>query len=310
MIKSTHPEFESLVRGETVPANPALLGFLEDTGVPHIVSDYQVALAGNLELLDENRILAEIKRAPNVRTDLIPPMEIHRVIGSTNDLVMMRLDHQASLLCTAEMQTAGRGRRGRNWVSPFGRNVYLTYGRRMRRPLSELGGLSLVVGMQVVEVLRDAGIAAGLKWPNDVLLNGGKLGGILVELKTAVSAGVGVVAGVGLNLHLDASDASQIDQAFSVAESSKSLSRNHLIGAIAGRMITAFDQFDHDGFAPFWPDWPRYNLYAGQEIRVLRGGGEFRHGRDAGIDSEGNLIIDTHNGLEVYNSGEVSMRPV
>lgn len=293
-----------------MPANPALLGFLEDAGVPHIVSDYRVTLAGNLELLEENKILAEIRRASNVEPDLIPPMEIHRVIGSTNDLVMMRLDHQASLLCTAEMQTSGRGRRGRNWVSPFGRNVYLTYGRRMQRPLSGLGGLSLVVGMQVVDALRDVGVAAGLKWPNDVLLNGGKLGGILVELKTAVPTGVGAVAGVGLNLHLDASDASQIDQAFSVAKSSKSFSRNHLIGAIAGRMIAAFDQFDRDGFAPFAAAWPRYNLYAGQEIMVLRGGGDVHRGRDAGIDSEGNLIIDTGNGLEIHNSGEVSMRPV
>ena len=84
------------------------------------------------------------------------------------------------------MQTAGKGRRGRRWVSPFGRNIYLTYGRFIGRQLSELGGLSLVVGMLVVDVLRSMGLErVGLKWPNDIVLDGGKLGGILIELRAS-----------------------------------------------------------------------------------------------------------------------------
>ena len=178
MIKSTHPEFERMASGETVPNSDLLIGFLEEAGVPHEVDTSGVRLSGELELLDPKRILAV---AGNEQLDL----EIHRVIGSTNDTVMQRLSDSgcSELLCTAEMQTAGKGRRGRSWVSPFGRNIYVTYGRFLQRDLSDLGGLSIVVGMQAVDTLRGFGLEGiGLKWPNDILLAGGKLGGILVEL--------------------------------------------------------------------------------------------------------------------------------
>lgn len=311
MIKSTHPEFEKLVGGHSVAVDPLLTGFLIDAGVPHEITNGRVELAGNLELLDAEHILTTASKESGQDQETLPSLEIHRVIGSTNDLVMQRLDDQSQLLCTAEMQTAGRGRRGRQWISPFGRNIYLTYGRRMHRPMAELGGLSLVVGMQVVDTLREAGIeGVGLKWPNDVLLDGGKLGGILVELKQFGRREVGVAAGLGLNLRLDAADAQLIDQAFSVPDRSVQLSRNTLIGVLAGKLVNAFSRFEASGFAPFAADWPAYNLYAGHHINVLRGGGEVRTGVDAGIDAQGNLLIETGRGLEVHQSGEVSMRPV
>jgi BirA family biotin operon repressor/biotin-[acetyl-CoA-carboxylase] ligase len=305
MIKSTHPEFERMARGETVPASDLLLGFLEEAGVPHETLLDGVRLPEDLELLDPSRILSY--GSPGY-VDL----EIHRIIGSTNDTVMQRLGnaHCQAVLCAAEMQTAGRGRRGRNWVSPFGRNIYVTYGRFLQRKLSELGGLSIVVGMQAVDVLRDMGLEdVGLKWPNDILFQGGKLGGILVELKSQESRGIGIAAGTGINFLLSETDATHIDQAWSAIGHRATISRNQFLDDFSRKLIEAFEIFNSDGFLPFGEAWSDYDVYQGQTLRVKRGESWFE-GVNEGIDREGNLLIRGADGIEVHNAGEVSMRPV
>ncbi len=304
MIKSTHPEFEQMALGEAVPSSELLLGFLQEAGVPYESDARGIRLSDDLELLDHDTILASVN-------DRETPLEIHRVIGSTNDTVMQRLSEESchSLLCAAEMQTAGKGRRGRHWVSPFGRNVYVTYGRFIQRELSDLGGLSIVVGMQAVDTLRDLGFAdVGLKWPNDILHQGGKLGGILVELKPQEKRGIGVVAGMGVNFLLEEDDTSKIDQAWSVIGETVRISRNEFLGEFAARLIDAFEIFNHRGFQPFVDAWRNYDVYAGEKVRVLRGEQGFE-GINQGIDEQGNLLIRTDRGIEVHNAGEVSMRP-
>jgi len=294
-----------MARGETVRASDLLLGFLEEAGVPHERVVDGVRLQDDLELLDPSRILEAVGHAP---VDL----EIHRVIGSTNDTVMQRLDdpRQRALLCSAEMQTAGRGRRGRNWVSPFGRNIYVTYGRFLQRELSDLGGLSIVVGMQAVDALRNLGLqGVGLKWPNDILFQGGKLGGILVELKSQERRGIGIAAGTGINFMLSDKDASQIDQAWSAVEGRAAISRNQFLGDFSRRLIEAFEVFNSDGFVPFAEAWAQYDVYQGESVRVMRGETTFE-GINEGIDPEGNLLIRSGDSVQVHNAGEVSMRPV
>ncbi|MBO6558402.1 MAG: biotin--[acetyl-CoA-carboxylase] ligase [Pseudomonadales bacterium] len=303
MIKSTHPEFERMVSGEAVPDSDLLMGFLEEAGVPHERSASAVRLSGDLELLDPKRILDAAGNEPL-------SLEIHRVIGSTNDTVMQRLSDSGchELLCTAEMQTAGKGRRGRSWVSPFGRNIYVTYGRFLQRELSELGGLSIVVGMQAVDTLRDFGLeGVGLKWPNDILLAGGKLGGILVELKPQEKRGIGIAAGMGINFMLSAQDVGQIDQAWSVIGERAVVSRNQFLGAFTAKLTSALRLFNAEGFEPFVEIWHRYDAYPGEIVRILRGQSEFE-GVNAGIDGEGNLLLQTDEGLQSHNAGEVSMR--
>ncbi len=292
-----------MVSGETVPNSDLLIGFLEEAGVPHEMDTSGVRLSGDLELLDPKRILAV---AGNEQLSL----EIHRVIGSTNDTVMQRLaDSECSeLLCTAEMQTAGKGRRGRSWVSPFGRNIYVTYGRFLQRDLSDLGGLSIVVGMQAVDTLRGFGLEGiGLKWPNDILLAGGKLGGILVELKPQEKRGIGIAAGMGINFMLSDRDTGAIDQAWSVIGDRAVVSRNQFLGEFTAKLISAFELFNKEGFQPFADAWHRYDAYPGEVVRILRGQSEYE-GVNAGIDGEGNLLLQTDEGLQSHNAGEVSMR--
>jgi BirA family biotin operon repressor/biotin-[acetyl-CoA-carboxylase] ligase len=312
MIKSTHPEFEKLIVGEPVSPTLELLGFLDGIGVPYTKRGSALTLNPGLDLLDEASIRAELQHLVSGNQMSTLGLEIHRVTQSTNDVVMQRLveSQSTTILCAAEMQTAGKGRRGRSWVSPFGRNIYLTYGRFVGRQLSELGGLSLVVGMLVVDVLRSMGLErVGLKWPNDIVLDGGKLGGILLELRASDVRGIGLVAGVGLNLSLRAEEASTIGQPWSVISSQVAMPRNILLGRLGGMMVNVIQAFEDVGFDSYVEKWGEYNLYAGQQINVIRGS-EIISGIDSGVDREGNLLLRTEAGMEVHNSGEVSVRPV
>ena len=312
MIKSTHPEFEKLIAGNPVNSTLELLGFLDGIGVPYTRQGSVLTLNHGMELLDEGAIRTELQHLVSELQMSTLDLEIHRVTQSTNDVVMQRLveSQSTAILCAAEMQTAGKGRRGRRWISPFGRNVYLTYGRFIGRQLSELGGLSLVVGMVVVDVLRAMGLErVGLKWPNDILLGGGKLGGILLELRASDTGGIGLVAGVGLNLALNVKESLNIDQPWSAISSQLEMPRNILLGALGGRIVNAIQTFEDVGFDSFAEKWSEYNLYTGQQVNVIRGS-ETISGIDSGVDQQGNLLLRTGTGLEVYNSGEVSVRPV
>ena len=312
MIKSTHTEFEKLIFGEPVNSTLELLGFLDGIGVPYTKQGSALTLNPGMELLDEAAIQAELRNWVSELQMSTLDIEIHRVTQSTNDVVMQRLVESQSteILCAAEMQTAGKGRRGRSWVSPFGRNIYLTYGRFAAQQLSELSGLSLVVGMLVVDVLRSMGLKhVGLKWPNDIMLGGGKLGGILLELRACDSRGIALVAGVGLNLSLQAEEASSIDQPWSAVSSQLKMPRNILLGTLGGIIVNAMQAFEDVGFDSFAEKWGDYNLYAGQQIKVIRGS-EIISGIDSGVDQAGNLLLLTDAGLEVHNSGEVSVRPL
>lgn len=310
MIKSTHPDFERMVAGETIPASEMLLGFLQEAGVPYESAPDGVRLEAGLELLDPEKIRAVLETAGSKDQVDSLPLEVHRVIGSTNDTVMQRLAEKncSALLCTAEMQTAGKGRRGRNWVSPFGRNIYVTYGRFLQRELSELGGLSVVVGMQAIDTLRQMGLQdVALKWPNDLLLHGGKLGGILVELQPQEARGIGIVAGMGVNFLLKDEDTSQIDQAWSVVGERAAISRNRFLGEFSARLVDAFERFSRHGFLPFADAWQEYDAYQGEIVRVIRGDTVFE-GINVGIDVAGNLLLETESGIQSHNAGEVSMR--
>ena len=312
MIKSTHTEFEKLIFGEPVNSTLELLGFLDGIGVPYTKQGSALTLNPGMELLDEAAIQAELRNWVSELQMSTLDIEIHRVTQSTNDVVMQRLVESQSteILCAAEMQTAGKGRRGRSWVSPFGRNIYLTYGRFAAQQLSELSGLSLVVGMLVVDVLRSMGLKhVGLKWPNDIMLGGGKLGGILLEPRACDSRGIALVAGVGLNLSLQAEEASSIDQPWSAVSSQLKMPRNILLGTLGGIIVNAMQAFEDVGFDSFAEKWGDYNLYAGQQIKVIRGS-EIISGIDSGVDQAGNLLLLTDAGLEVHNSGEVSVRPL
>ncbi len=230
-------------------------------------------------------------------------------VGSTNTWQLERVgepDFHGSV-CLAERQVAGRGRRGRQWVSPFGRNIYMSVGWKIPRKVP-VAGLSIVAGMAIAGALRDLGVAGvGLKWPNDLLLAGRKLGGILVELAAPTAHHHVVVIGCGINVHLSEAHGAQVEQAFSTLPDDIGQSRNAIVGALLESLLPALDYFGREGFGPFAAAWADYDSFAGESLVVLLGE-ERVEGRNLGIDESGNLLLETGHGTKMFNAGEVSVR--
>jgi BirA family transcriptional regulator, biotin operon repressor / biotin---[acetyl-CoA-carboxylase] ligase len=263
----------------------------------------QLILKTPIELLDRAK-LGEALAGHQV------DMEIHWTIDSTNTRLMAAASEPFSgyRVCLAEQQLAGRGRRGRTWVSPFGTSLYMSVSRKFAHNATDLGGLSLAVGIQVVKALRENGVPdAGLKWPNDVLLGSGKLAGILVEIGAPVKNQVHTVVGIGVNIQLGTDDQEKIDQPLSTL-AGLSISRNALAGAILNSVISGMDRFADSGFSTFHDDWLLFDLYANREV-VVHLGDQRITGVDSGVDQSGNLQLRTSAGLQAFNAGEVSLRP-
>jgi len=264
-----------------------------------------------LELLDPARILAELDHDTQRR---IPRLEIHDDIDSTNRH-LMREGHAgaaAGTLCLAERQSAGRGRHGRTWVSPFGANLYLSLLWRYPFGPGELGGLSLAAGTAMARVLEGEGVAGlALKWPNDILWQRRKLGGLLLEVAAEAHGPSLVVVGLGLNTRLGRAQAAVIDQPWVDLETvlgPGQVGRNRLAARMAAALIATLERYGGEGLAPFLTDWDRYDLYRGERID-LRLGDRVVTGIHAGIGEHGALRLLVDGSLQIFQAGEVSLRP-
>jgi len=265
-------------------------------------------LAWPLEILDAATIRSQLDPALRKR---LGALDVHWQIDSTSSALLRQAAQGAPDLsiCVAEAQSAGRGRRGRDWISPLGGNVYLSLLKRFGAGMGVLSGLSLVAGLAVLQALADCGIArAGLKWPNDVLADGRKLAGILVELGGEYLGPCHAVVGIGINLRLSRlfqADQPSIDLATLCGGAPPS--RNVLIAHLLTRLVAALERFERTGFAPFHAEFIRHDLLAGQAVRVHTSKG-VHDGVAEGIDDRGALRV-RHGGVAtVYDSAEVSVR--
>jgi BirA family transcriptional regulator, biotin operon repressor / biotin---[acetyl-CoA-carboxylase] ligase len=265
-------------------------------------------LAWPLELLDAGRIRAELDAPSRKR---LGDLTVLWQTPSTSDTILRDASEGAPdlSLCIAETQSAGRGRRGRGWQSPLGGNVYFSLLKRFSQGMGALSGLSLVAGVALVQALTDCGVGGiGLKWPNDVLADGRKLAGILVELGGEFLGPCHAVIGIGINLRL--ADNVSIDQpAVDLAQlcAGTPPSRNRLIGRLLVRLIAALDRFSSDGFGGFRSDYAQHDLLAGQALRV-KTTDAMRDGIAAGIDERGALRVRHGTAVVSYDSAEVSVR--
>lgn len=263
-----------------------------------------------LELLDSARIGAAID--PEVSAT-IDSLHVMRTVDSTNRCALEEPPSSTGRgrVWLAEHQTAGRGRRGRRWLSVYGGNLYMSLGWSFDLPMSRIGGLSLVAGAVVAEVLEQSGSTAhGLKWPNDVLVGDSKMGGILLEAAGEAAGPALAVIGIGMNLRLSdptaAIDQPWIDWARAVGVP---LSRNLLAARLIDRLAGACREFAQSGLAPFIARWSRYDILCGQRVVLVRGE-ETVEGDYAGIAGDGALRLVTGAGLREYHAGEVSVRRV
>ena len=302
-IKGTNKFFETLISQGKSPATSSLLNFLQAIGISYVKERGEISLEEDYEFLVPDLLNEYLTSA-----GLSPPsLEVYRVATSTNDIVMDKFlrGSKKDCLCLAEAQTKGKGRRGRTWVSPFGRNVYMSYGFTFKSDMSRLDGLSVAVGIEVAESLTRVGLTrVGLKWPNDLVLDQKKLGGILVEMAPADNDSIAVVVGLGVNLKLSLGDSELIDQPHAVVGDSIKIPRNRLISNLALAVIFAVRKFSERGFVDYKSKWNRFNSHAGAFLRLQRADQSIT-GIDKGIDAKGNLVLDINGKEKVFNSGEV-----
>lgn len=261
-----------------------------------------------VQLLDDAALRASLPVSVQER---LGALELHWEIDSTSSEIQRRQASLADLsMVLAETQTAGRGRRGRRWLSPPGLNVYLSCLKRFDAGFAALSGLSLAVGVIVMRTLVALGIeGAGLKWPNDVLSAGGKLAGILVELGGEYQGPCAAIIGVGLNVRLTDALHEQAGQPVNdlTTLAGSAPDRNRVAAALITAMAEGLDQFEREGFAAFVDEYARYDLLRGELLRV-QGATSVLEGVGAGVDARGALLLNTGDGVQRINSADVSVR--
>jgi len=209
-----------------------------------------------------------------------------------------------------EWQSAGRGRRGRGWQALPGGGLLFSVLWRFSRPVGALSGLSLAVGVALAEGLQKQGMdAVQLKWPNDLLWQGRKLGGILIELEGDMLGPGNAVIGVGLNVRLPDALRARIDQPTAdVFEALGACDRNALLLSLLDALDVELTAFEQSGFAPARSRWEALHAWQNQPVRVLLGNGETQEGVLRGIDAQGALRVDDGGVIHTLHSGEVSVR--
>lgn len=231
---------------------------------------------------------------------------------STSSELMRRAEAgaPAGSVIVADRQAAGRGRRGRQWLSTPEDSLTFSLLWRFSGPLSRLGGLSLAVGVGLARALEGLGArGVGLKWPNDVLLEragtDGKLAGVLVEL-VSDRRGCQAVIGIGLNLRRPPLDLPQ--PVAGLDEAGVGADRHQVLAAILGELADVLDRFSTDGFAGLQPEWQQRHAWHERPVQVFGEGGATMAGNCLGADVDGALLLATPTGIQRIYSGDVSLR--
>ncbi|MEP6942321.1 MAG: biotin--[acetyl-CoA-carboxylase] ligase [Betaproteobacteria bacterium] len=257
--------------------------------------------------LDADAVLHAIgARAPGVSIEIVDSVD------STNAELLRRAAH-ADIhrhLLVAEWQHSGRGRRGREWTAIAGGSLTFTLGWRFEQPVGFLSALPLAVGVAIVRALDAAGVpGVGLKWPNDLVHDGAKVGGILIELAGDALGPSVVAVGVGINVRFPPAARGAIAQPVTdLASIAGAPDRNHLLAELAVELSAALERYARDGFAAFRAEWRRRDALHDRFVEVRLPDGSSAHGIVAGVDERGALLVDRDGRRQRFISGEVSVR--
>ncbi len=238
------------------------------------------------------------------------PASVIPVIDSTNQYLIQRISElKSGDVCIAEYQSAGRGRRGRQWVSPFGRNLYLSMYWKLDQGPAAAIGLSLVVGVIMAEVLQKLGAdGVKVKWPNDLYLNDKKLSGILVELTGKTGDVAHIVTGIGINIAMSKNQNEAINQQWiNLEQVGIKIDRNELACEITNALREAFVQFEKQGLSVFIERWKRLDNFMDRRVKLIIGEKEI-FGIAKGINDQGALLLEQDGKIIPYIGGEISLR--
>jgi BirA family biotin operon repressor/biotin-[acetyl-CoA-carboxylase] ligase len=291
---------------------PAAAAELRALGIEIAEVRRGLKLATPVELLERERILAALDSAARER---IAHLAIFLAIDSTNTWLLARPPPPAGAadVALAELQLAGRGRRGRAWTTPFGGSIALSLGWTFRDATRVDPTLCLAAGVAVARALERLGARGiGLKWPNDVWFEDRKIGGILVELKTVAGGAGQMVIGIGLNLSLSADTRRAIEaggaRIAALADACQAPpARNALTAALLAELLSMLDGFERRGFAAFREEWTSLDALGGRPARILVGDDTIE-GISRGVDADGALLVDSGGQLLRFVSGEASLR--
>jgi BirA family biotin operon repressor/biotin-[acetyl-CoA-carboxylase] ligase len=269
-----------------------------------------------VDLLDAKAIAAEL--SPAIRPS-VDPLEVLLTVDSTNRYLA---EHAANPpgtthVCVAEIQNAGRGRRGRSWVAPFGCGICMSMAWQFGEAPPTFSALSLAVGVAAAHALRRLGIeGVGLKWPNDLVWQNRKLGGILIEMRGESAGPAQVVIGLGINVRMPATvrlllaeqQAALISDVHEIMRE-RTPNRNALVALLVEEIARMLQTFAAHGFKPFADEWQRLDTLADAPVRVISGT-ETVLGRARGVELDGTRLVDVDGQLRRFASGEVSLRAV
>lgn len=247
----------------------------------------------------------------------IEELYVEYSIDSTNRFLARRINEKASeptvAVCVAESQSAGQGRRGRQWQSPFGRNIYFSMTWPFSGGAASLSGLSLAVGVALVDALRCFDVSnVKLKWPNDILVDNKKLAGVLIEIAGDAMGECHAIIGVGLNVAMPQCEMKSVDQPWTDLVTSLGLAadvdRNMLVSSLISSLVSMLRKFEQAGFKPFQSQWLSLNAHANASIQLISGNNVVE-GVMCGITSDGGVRLRSADGHEqVFVGGEISLR--
>lgn len=282
---------------------------IQALGVPLVsIKGKGYQISGGLNLLSTSAVEAYLHEQTR---QLISELELLDVVASTNQLALQRAQRgQAGYVCSAEQQTAGRGRRGRQWVSPYAANIYTSLVWEFTGGAKALEGLSLAVGVAVAEALDLLGVQqVRLKWPNDVLWGDRKLAGVLIEMVGDAAGPCQVVVGIGVNVAMPSGCGAQIDQPWVDINSivGTSTDRNRLLAHLLNSVVPLLARFEHNTFAAYRERWQALDAFYEQPVSVWIGE-TVQVGVARGVDASGAVIVDTPMGRQAFSGGELSLR--
>ncbi len=264
-------------------------------------------LAQPIQLLDINEMKAH--QQPNAAEILL-----QHLTDSTNSQLLKKIQEGQNIergaVIIAEAQSAGRGRRGNTWVSPFGSNLYFSMYWPLEQGIQAAMGLSLVVAVAVAELLEQRyQLPIKLKWPNDIYLGYQKLGGILVELAGQSHAQCDVVIGLGLNVQMPNSSAASITQPFTDLSQhiTEQIDRNWLVPALQQTLFSTLREFEQSGFTNYAKRFNQRDLWHGEEVTISSANTQHT-GICLGVDHQGALLLEQHGAITAYFGGELSLR--
>jgi BirA family biotin operon repressor/biotin-[acetyl-CoA-carboxylase] ligase len=267
-------------------------------------------IPGGLDLLDRQAIAAALDSRVAAR---VHELQVYREIDSTNRVLSDGDPPPGGLarVALAERQTSGRGRRGKVWLSPFARNIYLSFDWQFSGGVQEIEGLSLAIGVAVCEALAAQGVKGlELKWPNDVLHGGRKIGGILIELAGDAEGPCRAIVGIGINVSMPEEAARAIDQPWTdlaTVCAGEVPPRSAIAAGLINHCLPLLAEYSRAGFADWRARWLALDAFANAPVTVLRGRAK-TGGVARGVDERGALLLETAQGVSPVAGGELSLR--